>query len=84
MASQTLNELHRESPQPFMLRDVLPGPGWAPYWAPARPLPGAADFASKACEEDGSCVKGLVVAICLEGAAALSVFGIWQLWHLIR
>lgn len=84
MASQAFNEFHRESPQPFMLRDVLPGPGWAPYSVPARPLLSARELVPETCEEDGNCLRGLVVAIGLEGAAALGVYALWQLWHLIR
>ncbi len=84
MASQALNEFHRDPPQPFLVRDILPRPGWAPYRAPVRPLRHDLRFVPEASEEEGSCVKGLVAAICLEGAAALGIFGIWQLWHLIR
>jgi hypothetical protein len=49
-----------------------------------RPLPRNTDFAAEACEEDGNCIKGFLVAICMEGAAALGVYGIWQIWHLFR
>lgn len=84
MASQAINEFHRESPQPFMLRDVLPGPGWAPYRAAARPLPHKRELVPEECEEDGSCVRGFLVGIGLEGAAALGIYGIWQLCHLVR
>jgi len=29
-------------------------------------------------------MKGLMVGMGLESAAALGVYGLWQLWHLIR
>jgi hypothetical protein len=84
VAIQALDEFHHELTQPFLLRDVLPGPAWAPYQAGVRPLPRNTDFAAEACEEDGNCIKGFLVAICMEGAAALGVYGIWQIWHLFR
>jgi hypothetical protein len=62
----------------------LPGPGWAPYRAAARPLPHKRELVPEECEEDGSCVKGFLVGIGLEGAAALGIYGIWQLCHLVR
>ena len=83
MAGHTLDEFHHEVTQPFMLRDVLPGPAWAPYQARMRPLPRNADFSSEACQ-DGDCIEGFLVAVCIEGAAALGVYGIWQLWHFFR
>jgi hypothetical protein len=41
------------------------------------------DVVPKAYEEEGNCMKGLLVGIGLEGAAALGVYCLWQLWHLI-
>jgi hypothetical protein len=79
-----MNEFEPETPQPFLLRDVLPGPGWAPYRAAAFPLPQDREVAAKPYEEDGCCMKGLLVGIGLEGAAAMGIYGLWQLWHLIR
>jgi len=84
VASHALKEFHRDTPQPFLLRDVLPGPGWAPYRAAARPLPEIRKIVPETYEVEGSCIKGLLVGIGLEGAAALGVYGLWQLWHLIR
>jgi len=84
VASQAIKEFHRDTLHPFLLRDVLPGPGWAPYRAAARPLPRAMDVVPEANEEGGSCMKGLMVGMGLESAAALGVYGLWQLWHLIR
>jgi hypothetical protein len=67
-----------------MLRDILPGAAWAPYRAPARPLAPDTDSVSDANEKEGNLLNGLLVALCLEGAMALGVFGLWQVWHLIR
>jgi hypothetical protein len=82
VASQALNQFEIEASQPFMLRDILPGAAWAPYRAPTRPL--ATTTESDTNEEEGNCLKGFLVAISLEGALALSVFGVWHGWHLMR
>ena len=84
MASQVLNQFEIESSQPFMLRDILPGAAWAPYRAPTRPLAAVTDCVSDANEKEGNGLKGLLVAIGLEGTMALGVFGLWHVWHLIR
>ena len=81
MASQVINNFEGELPKPFMLRDILPGPAWAPYQSHCRFL--SAEFESQD-EEAGSCVKGSLVAIGLEGAAAIAVYALWLLWHMIR
>lgn len=83
MASQALNQFEIEPPQPFMLRDILPGPGWAPYTASARPLARGASRAPDANADEGSCLKGVLVGIGLEGAVALGIWGLWQVWHLL-
>jgi hypothetical protein len=36
------------------------------------------------CTEDGNCLVGLSVALALEAAMAFSLYGIWQVWQLIR
>jgi hypothetical protein len=84
VATQVLNQIEIESSQPFMLRDILPGAAWAPYRAPVRPAANELDCASPTSEEDGSCIRGFVVAVALEGAMALGIFSAWQIWHLIR
>ena len=84
MATQVLNQIDMESSQPFMLRDILPGAAWAPYRAATQPIARKMDCASDAAEEDGNCVRGFLVAVCLECAMVAGVFGIWQVWHLIR
>lgn len=33
---------------------------------------------------DGSCVKGLIVALSLEAAAVLLFCAVWQTWHFMR
>jgi hypothetical protein len=84
VATQVLNQIEIEASQPFMLRDILPGAAWAPYRAPVRSAANELDCACTTSEAGGSCVKGFVVAVALEGAMALGIFSVWQIWHLIR
>jgi hypothetical protein len=84
MATQSINQFEMELPQTFMLRDILPGPAWAPYQPQPRPSIKVIARPSNERVDAGSCAKGLLVAIALEGTVALGVFGIWQLWHFIR
>jgi hypothetical protein len=84
VATQVLNQFEIESSQPFMLRDILPGAAWAPYRAPICAVANDMECAIEANEVDGNCVKGFVVAISLEGAMALGVFGLWHFWRLLR
>jgi hypothetical protein len=86
MASQVLCDfkVKVEVTQPFMLRDILPGPGWAPYRAPPIPFEREMEYESDADVVGGSCVRGLLTGICLEGIMALGIYGAWQVWHLLR
>jgi hypothetical protein len=86
MASQALNQFEGEAHTPFMLRDILPGPGWAPYQAPARALPRVVEYElDDSMEvEEGSCVKGMLSGILVEGIVALGVYAVWHAWHVIR
>lgn len=83
MAGQALHEFNVKSSQPFMLRDVVPDPAWALYRAPVRAFPWEREFRYEEDLEDGSCLKGALVGLCLEGAVALAVYGTWQLWHVL-
>ena len=67
-----------------MLRDILPGPGWAPYRAPTQAFPRPVEREQDESVEEGSCVKGMLAALAIEGVVALGVFGLWHAWHLIR
>jgi hypothetical protein len=82
--SQALYEINVKSSQPFLLRNVLPGTAWAPYEAPVNILARKTNAPCEAELEDGNCLKGAVVGLCLEGAMALGLFCIWQGWHLLR
>ncbi len=77
---QPLYDMEQKPSQPFLLRDVLPGPAWAPCQARANDD----YFVSKADMSQGSCIRGALAAIFLEGIAAASVYGLWLLWHAVR
>jgi len=82
--SQVLNNFEAERAKPFMLRDILPGPAWAPYQSRCLSFPGETEGVSDGDEDEGSCVKGSLIAIGLEGVTALAVYGVWLLWHMVR
>ncbi|MGA9668805.1 MAG: hypothetical protein WBQ94_06330 [Terracidiphilus sp.] len=84
MATQAINRFKTVPPTPFMLRDILPGPAWAPYQTETNNLTRVAEYLQEHPKEDGNCVRGAVVALGLEVVAGISAFGIWQLWHLFR
>ncbi len=80
MASQVLSEFQVESSEYVLPGDAISGPIWAPsaFEVPSLATP------LESCAEDGSCVKGFFVAIGLETAMALGLYGIWQAWHILR
>ena len=80
MTSQVFNPCEVEPSQPFMLRDILPGPAWAPFRA-APPTPAACPAKSQAPAGKLQYRWATVVAaVCFEVAIPLGVFGIWQFW----
>jgi hypothetical protein len=74
MASQALNQFEEEARTPFMLRDILPGSAWASFEAQAE---------SFSRITDANCIKGFLASIAIEGIVGLSVFALWQAWHLM-
>ena len=84
MASQLLDDPKIDSPEPFLLRDILPGPAWAPFQAESGQLHRAIDYASVAMVEEENCPRAVLVAFCVEAAIALGLYGGWHMLHLIR
>jgi hypothetical protein len=84
MATQVLGEINLETARPFMLRDIIPGAGWAPYQAPVRPLEREAEYHSDTDEAGGSCIRGLVMAFCLEAVTGVGAYAAWHAFHLLR
>ncbi len=68
----------------FMLRNILPGAAWAPYSSgvPAR-LRGV-ELIDEEIKQEGSSLKGLVVALVLEMVLAAGVYEAWHVWHFLR
>ncbi len=42
------------------------------------------DWVSQAYAGDGNCFRGIMVGICLEGVVMFGLYGIWQVFHIIR
>jgi hypothetical protein len=84
VASQLLNEVEVKSSEPFLLRDILPGPAWAPFGSESCELHRAVDYVSAAMMEEENCPRAVLVAFCLEVAIALSLYGGWHALHMIR
>ena len=84
MATQVLDNFENQSSKVFMLRDILPGPAWAPPMAKSPARAEETVRVSESSAEDGSCVKGMILAFGLEASGALIVYGLWQFWLSFR
>jgi hypothetical protein len=86
VASQLLNDLEVEvkASDSFLLRDVLPGPAWAPFGPETGELRRAVDYVSVAMVEEENCPRAVLVALCVEGAVAVGLYAGWHLLHAIR
>jgi hypothetical protein len=91
VATQALTHSEFESSQSLLRRDILPGHSFAPSQPVVHVNVHFAGFlaldpgvAGRQANKEARCVKGLIVGLGLEGVMALGMFGIWQLWHLIR
>jgi hypothetical protein len=51
---------------------------------PARAKRFEFDRLPESAAEDGSCLKGAGFALGFEVLAALCIYGVWQLWQLLR
>lgn len=67
-----------------MLSDAYSGPVLAPSVCRISEIAGEPDHFYETIAENGNCVRGLVVALGLEAATALSLCLLWQVWHHIR
>jgi hypothetical protein len=84
MATQVLTKIDVESTTVFGLGDILPRSLWAPYRTAAPAFVRGSERVADGSAGDGSCFSGAFVAIALEGAVALGVYGIWLVLHLFR
>jgi len=90
VASPILNALEAGSSRTFLLRDDLAGSVLTPSVSEAPVFRRKTDCMSSSNAEDGSgaqdgsCAVGFCVAIGLEAAMALGLYGIWQVLHIFR
>jgi hypothetical protein len=82
--SPILDECEVDSFSTVMLKDVFAGPMLASSSSEAFARSGERDRPYDASVEDGSCLKGFFVAIGLETGAALGIYSIWLVWHILR
>jgi hypothetical protein len=82
--SSVLDEREIESFSTVMLEDVFAGPMWVPESSEALARSGERDSPYDSSTEDGSCLKGFFVAIGLQVGAAIGIYCIWLLWHILR
>jgi hypothetical protein len=52
------------------------------YEAPA--FAKGSDWESVSGQQDGNCFRGILLGFCLEGALGLCLYGMWQVWHIVR
>lgn len=67
-----------------MLRDILPGPAWAPYRAQEITTAKNTLCAHEQDAEASIPLKGFLVGIGIEAVMALGLFCAWELWRHIR
>jgi hypothetical protein len=84
MTSQVFNQFEVETPQPFMLRDILPGPAWAPFRAAPQVAAVPAEQALAPAAKTQHRWKTVAATICFEVAIPLGVLSIWQFWSHLR
>ena len=84
MATQVFNRFESETPAVFMVRDILPGAGWAPYQAESQVCAIETEPVSAVTREDGDFFTGALAALSLEAGLAVCVWGVRLAWHLFR
>jgi len=53
-------------------------------WASAESDAGYADHESKLVPDGLGAVRGIRIALAIEAAAGLCLYGLWHLWHFLR
>jgi hypothetical protein len=82
--SPVLDECEIELFDTVILRDAYAGPALAPSNSEAFARSEERDGTYDSSTEDGSCLKGFFVAISLQMGAAIGIYCIWLLWHILR
>ncbi|MGA2673987.1 MAG: hypothetical protein ABSE99_12240 [Terracidiphilus sp.] len=84
MASQALTHREIETLQATLLADVYAGAISAPCVYEARDFANEAESLFVSDAEGPKFLKGAIVAFGLEATGALMLYGVWQLWHILR
>ena len=84
MASRTISSVNVESPELIPLRDLYIDPELVFSRAEKIDLATAVGALTEDGVEGGRCLKGIFVGMALEAATAVSLYGAWRLWHLLR
>jgi hypothetical protein len=84
MATQALQQFEVESTKTLRLGDMLPKRVWTIFGSTAPAFARGRERACDADAADGNIIHGVVVAFCLEVAAAFAIYGIWHVWHILR
>ena len=85
MATRALTQPQVGPLHPFLrLREIYPGSGMA---FPGRAVPAAAEESDDLYMSHSDALggaRGSIIAIGIEITAAVCLYGIWQLWHILR
>jgi hypothetical protein len=84
VANRALDDIEVELSEAFIFRGVLADPALASSVTEIPVFASKPGCLPESGVEDGSCLKGFFVAIGLEAAMALSIYGLWQVWHILR
>lgn len=84
MARQILTESEVAQTNALMRPSASSNPMLLLYLSGAAEWVRAGDDLPAPSTDDGNCLIGLSVALGLEAVMAFSLYGIWQVWHLIR
>ncbi len=82
MASLDINNSQAESAKFFQPREAPAGPACAPAVAESPTFARETFYLSQSCAEGLNCLKGCLIAIALEAAAALCIVGVWLVWRI--
>lgn len=84
MASQVLEPLEVDALQTAVFAGTCADSAWVPPFADAPSYVRGPDCASQPAVVDGSCLKGVAVALSIEAAMVLTAYGVWHLLHVVR
>lgn len=66
-----------------MLRDILPGPAWAPYSSGVPVRSRNDELNEEQIDDRQNFARGMLIAVALEAVLAFGVYEGWRAWHLL-